>query len=370
MRILLVTDLYPIGNEDIAKTLYYFVQEWQKQGHSVDVIRANFVANTLLRGRKIIKQKIYYENGTTIYNLNYFLPFMFNVYNKLPKDFKLGNYDVIISHMPCGALMSMKLLKKEKIKYICAVHASDIVVLKSLKYIMFRKKLKSAYKDADKIAARSPVLQAKIEEIIPETSDKTFVAYSGIDDFYIKESNFEKNFNTSEMHLATVAQLIKRKNVDIIIQALSLINFKFHLNIIGEGNERRYLEKLVKKLGLSNKVSFNGKLSRKEVIQELQKSDIYILLSKNETFGLSYLEAMSAGNIVIAKKNDGIDGILQNGQNAFLINADKYELKQCLEKINSLKETEIEIIRKRSLDTIKELSSSKAAENYLRNILD
>ena len=61
MKILFVTDLYPIGEENIAKALFYFIQEWQKQGHEVEVIRANFILNTLLRGRKVIIEKIYFE---------------------------------------------------------------------------------------------------------------------------------------------------------------------------------------------------------------------------------------------------------------------------------------------------------------------
>lgn len=103
MKILFVTDLYPIENEKIAKALYYFVLEWKKQGHEVEVIRSNFILNTKIRGRKIQKEKIYIENGIKIYNLNFHTPFLFNVYNKLPKEFSLKNYDVIISHMPCGA---------------------------------------------------------------------------------------------------------------------------------------------------------------------------------------------------------------------------------------------------------------------------
>ena len=59
MKILFVTDLYPIGEEKIAKALFYFVQEWQNLGHKVEVIRANFITNTLIRGRKIIEEKIY-----------------------------------------------------------------------------------------------------------------------------------------------------------------------------------------------------------------------------------------------------------------------------------------------------------------------
>ena len=66
MKILFVTDLYPIGNEKIAKALYYFVRDWQKSGHKVDVIRANFILNTLIRGRKIIKEQKYTENDIDI----------------------------------------------------------------------------------------------------------------------------------------------------------------------------------------------------------------------------------------------------------------------------------------------------------------
>ena len=279
----------------------------------------------------------------------------------------MNNYDVMISHMPCGALMANKLLKKNKIKYVCAVHASDIVVLKNLKYLIFRKSLKKAYLNADKIAARSPVLQAKIEEILPDIQDKTFVAYSGIEEKLISRN--EKTFNQEELQISTVASLIKRKNINIILDALSIIPYKFHLNIIGDGKEKKHLEKKSRKLGLSEKVTFCGKIERQDVIKKLVQSDIFILLSNNETFGLCYLEAMATGNIVIAKKNDGIDGILQNEQNAFLIKADKYELKQCLEKIFALKNTEIENIKRHSMETIENLTSSKAADNYLKNII-
>ncbi len=77
---------------------------------------------------------------------------------------------------------------------------------------------------------------------------------------------------------------------------------------------------------------------------------------------------MAAKNIIIAKKNDGIDGILQNEQNGFLIDADKYELKKCIEKIYSLKENQIELIKEQAYNTVQELSISKAAKNYLDNI--
>ena len=355
MKILFVTDLYPIGEEKIAKALFYFVQEWQKLGHEVDVIRANFIANTKLRGREIIEEKLYEENGTKIYNLNFHTPFFFNVYNKLPKDFSLKNYDVMISHMPCGALMAQKLLKKEKIKYICAVHASDITVLTDFKYLPFRNSLKKAYRLADKISARSPILKEKIEKIIP--NNKTFVAYSGIN-----IEPIEKPIN-KELTITTVASLIKRKNIDVIIKALNEMP-QIKLNIIGSGPEEKNLKKLVK----GSNINFLGQLQRPLVIEQLKKSDIFVLLSDNETFGLSYLEAMATGNIIIGKKSDGIDGILKDNENGFLINANSEELKKCIDKILSMKEDEISTIKANCAKTIKELTSQSAAENYLKNI--
>ena len=369
MKILFVTDLYPIGNEKIARALYYFVRDWQNLGHKVDIIRANFILNTLIRGRKIIKEQKYTQNGIDIYNLNFHTPFWFNVYNKLPKEFSLKNYDVIISHMPCGALMAQKLLKREKIKYICAVHASDIKVMQDIKYsLFFARQLKKAYILADKISARSYVLKNKIENIIPEISNKTFIAYSGLDEELL-QSGEQKKFNTGNITITTAGSLIKRKNIDLIIKSLAKIqNKNIKLKIIGEGKEEKHLKNLAAKLKIQDKVTFTGHISRNEVMQELYKSDIFVLTSDNETFGLVYLEAMIAGNIVIAKKNDGIDSILKDGENAFLINPNTNELINCIEKIISLNENERNAIIHNAKETAKAYSAKSAAENYKKNI--
>lgn len=375
MKILFVTDLYPLGEEKIAKALYYFVLEWKKQGHTIDVIRPNFIINTKLRGRNIKKEGIYNENGIKIYNLNFHTPFLFNVYNKLPEDFSLKNYDILISHMPCGALMAKKLLNKTKIKYSCAVHSSDITVLTQKIYgFFFKSRLESAYKSADYIAARSPVLKQKIVSLIPELNDKTFIAYSGIEDELINEV---EKYNAKcldfiygrDISITVVASLIKRKNIDLIIKALSeLKNKNFFLRIIGDGPQRKLLESLTKELDLEKNIKFLGEITRKEVFEYLKKSSIFVLLSENETFGLSYLEALAAMNVVIALKNDGIDGILENGKNAFLISANPKDLKNCIERIIELDDKELEQLFLNMKDTIKKYRQSEAAREYLKNL--
>ena len=375
MKILFVTDLYPLNNEKIAKALYYFVLEWKKQGHEVEVIRSNFILNTKLRGRNIQKEGIYTENEIKIYNLNFNTPFLFNVYNKLPKEFSLKNYDVIISHMPTGALMAQKLLKKDKIKYVCGVHCSDITVLtKKIYSIFFKQKLINAYKNADYISARSPILKEKIEKLIPSVKEKTFIAYSGVDDeladnineFDAKCLDFIYN---KELSITAVASLIKRKNIDVIIKGLAELKHRnFFLRIIGDGEEKENLQKLVKNLNLEKNIKFQGDISREEVFKYLKKSSIFALLSENETFGLSYLEAMATQNIVIASKNDGIDGILKDNENAFLISQNPTEFKDCIEKIMNLNEEEIKHIYNNMKNTINHYKQSNAAIEYINNI--
>ena len=362
MKILFVTDLYPIGEEKIARTLYYFVRKWQSQGHQIDVVRSNFIFNTFIRGRKIIKEKVYFENGIKIYNLNFHTPFLFNVYNKLPVDFSLKNYDVIISHMPCGALMAQKLLEKDNIKYICAVHASDIRVLSDIKYsFYFKKQLKKSYLLADKISARSPVLKEKINKLIPQTSGKTFICPSGIPKSFIVNTK-QTYLNRDKLKLITVASLIQRKNIDTLIKTVNDIQ-NMTLTVIGSGKE----ENKLKKLAQSN-IIFKGQIKREKVFEELKMSDIFVLLSDEETFGLSYLEAMASGCIVIGKKGDGLDGIILNEVNGFLVENSVQDLKKCLENIKNMSDAEIEVIRANSLKTAAEYTEDNMAENYIENI--
>ena len=272
--------------------------------------------------------------------------------------------------MPSGALMANRLLEKEKIKYICAVHASDIVVLKNIKYsVYFKKQLEKAYKTADKISARSPVLKTKIEKLFPFAKEKTFIAYSGIDEKFIIKPELIKEIDKNNLKLITTAALIKRKNISPVIKALKEANIKnFKYTIAGEGKERKKLEKLAEKYNIRNNITFTGKINNNQVIDLLRQSDIFIMVSKNETFGLSYLEAAASGNIIIAKKNDGIDGLLTDEENAFFVSANYKEIAACLRKICETETNKLNEIRTAAINIASRYTLSSAAENYLKNI--
>lgn len=100
------------------------------------------------------------------------------------------------------------------------------------------------------------------------------------------------------------------------------------------------------------------------------KAQCFIMISKAETFGLVYLEAMSMGCLTVASRHEGMEGIIEDGVNGFLCNAgDEFELAQVINKINNLSQKEINQISQNAIITAQKLTDSKVAEYYLNAII-
>lgn len=355
MKILFLTDLYPIKKDEknMPKTLYSFVQDWRKLGHSVDVIKPNFVLNSFLR------QKPYYPTGQykSAYNANYITPFCGDIKNKLP-ELDYSAYDVIIAHMPSGIIASNHFDGK----LVCGVHCSDIEVLTNPLYsIYFKPEMEKAYDRAIGIACRSIVLRKKFLNLYPQYENKTFVAPSGINIQPIrrKATSMRKK---DVLNIVTCANLIKRKNIDKLIKVAN-DNEHIRLTVIGEGKEFKSLVKI------ANKVKFTGYLPKDLVLEEMQNSDIFILPSVKETFGMVYLEAMAMGCITVCTKDDGIDGIIKDGWNGFLTKPDSKSIKEVLSNISNMDEGQIYNILQNCYNTVIDYDSTTCAEKYMQNIL-
>ena len=344
MKILFITDLYPIkDNEKITpKTLLNFVKEWQKSGHEVDVIKPNFILNSFLRS------KPFYKSGQygNVLNLNFWTPFL-----KVPPIKE--KYDLVIAHMPSGILFADKL----GVPFVAGIHNSDLEVLtKPLYKFHFRNRMKTALHNAKAIACRSYVIEKKLLKLFPQFVKKTFVAPSGIcAPLPPKREEYDK------IKVLTCANFKKRKNIDKVIKACK---GNYELTIIGDGKLSTELKKLDKN------VTFTGRLNREEVFEHMQKNDVFILPSVGETFGMVYLEAMSQNCITVCTKDDGIDGIIKDGENGFLTKPDTESIKAVLDKINSLNINERKALLHNGLSTIKSLTPEHCADSYLQQIFN
>ena len=108
------------------------------------------------------------------------------------------------------------------------------------------------------------------------------------------------------------------KRIEDVVRVFARVREKVasHLVLVGDGPERSRIESLVRELGLQDHVCFFGKQESTEEI--LQHSDLFLLPSKHEGFGLAALEALSCGVPVIGSNAEGIPEVVRSGETGFL----------------------------------------------------
>ena len=122
----------------------------------------------------------------------------------------------------------------------------------------------------------------------------------------------------NEKIITHISNFRKVKRIQDVLKTFKIINenISSKLILVGDGPERSKMERLARKLGISENVNFLGNLkSTKEV---LNISDLFILPSSSESFGLAALEALACGVPVIATNNGGIPELVENGKSGFL----------------------------------------------------
>ena len=158
-----------------------------------------------------------------------------------------------------------------------------------------------------------------------------YVIPTGIDVSPFHRSNFDENeiaelkkkigIRPDEKILLSLGRVAKEKSIDRIIDQLPAICEKspdVRLLIIGDGPALNDLKAQAEKLGVSDKVIFAGAAPYAEIGKYYQLGDAFISCSTSETQGLTYYEAMAAGLPVIARKDDAVNELFKDGENARL----------------------------------------------------
>ncbi len=177
--------------------------------------------------------------------------------------------------------------------------------------------------------------------------------------------------NPSPFWIGTISELHRNKGVDFIIRAFANIspqNEHTGLFIIGDGEERKDLETLSKKLKVQDKVHFLG--FKKDAIRFLKAFDIFTLTSRTEAFPYAPIEAGLAGVPVIASRVGGIPELISNKENGMLVEPGNiFEIEYALRDL--IQNTEKREMFKKGLEirVKKDFSLEKMLENTLKEYL-
>jgi hypothetical protein len=129
--------------------------------------------------------------------------------------------------------------------------------------------------------------------------------------------------NKKIIQLISVSNLHEGKGVDLTLRALACLKKQgidnWFYTIIGNGDQKHYLEKIIKQFDLSKQVEFMGACTHNIVYEHLLKADVFCLPSYREAFGIAYVEAMAHGLLTIGVKGQGPQAFIEHGKTGLLV---------------------------------------------------
>ena len=401
-KILFLTTMYPNPLRPGTSVCHYFTRQWKFMGHEVLVIyyRSMFPAFFTVAARLFPKLASRYvgnhvemdRNMKVVYNTVEGIPvysvpiFKFIPHGRYPKreirkqvsflrvllQKECFTPDAIIGHFHNPQLEIVGALK-------CVFPDAHTCV--SLHELSASTLTKCYGRDCikildgvDMIGFRSVPIKQRFESRFG-SQRRSFVCWSGTSEEYLNTPSC-KNRHFKDAPLSRfiyVGQTIKRKYPKQTIEALYKVygQVGFHLTYVGS-KDIAYPETqaFIETKGIREVVTFPGRIPRDEIITQYDSNQCFILISKDEVFGLVYLEAMARGCIVIASKGEGMEGIIKDGYNGFLCEAgNPDELAAIIRHINNLSASEKQSISDKARETAKELSDYNVAKHYIETVL-
>lgn len=178
----------------------------------------------------------------------------------------------------------------------------------------------SILEDADLRIAPSSDLARRAKELLGVTRPIEIVPH-GVDAVpFTPAPRSELGMAEDAVHIVSCGRLVRRKNFAILLAALASIEeIDVRLTLISDGPERNRLESLAGDLGIADRVTFAGFVEEERKQQLLAASDMFVLASEHEGYGLVYIEAMHHGLPVIASHDGGQEDFLSDGETGMLV---------------------------------------------------
>lgn len=322
----------------------------------------------------------YYEaDGIKVYCLKYLIYLHRGIIGKLyykkfakkiNRILKTINWepDVIVSHMPTVNSMFYVGMIEGSASKMAVLHNGDLMQLFNGEKIV-KRKVDLLEANFDKIFSRSQKIYNRAQAIGLSnlTSDIVFSAIPMKD----RINRNWVNMKERKIRVLYAGALIEQKGIQHILKSIAHLVDKYTIEftIIGSGNYEKKLKRLTRSLQIENYVNFIGKRSRNDVYDYMSNADIFIMLSYNETLGLVYLEAMLSGCITIGSKGEGIDGIIVDKENGYLVDPHNLdEITECIESVMDMSEKELEKVSNNAVETAMFYNEENISERYLNLI--
>lgn len=363
MKVLYITTMYPIPPYPQQGI---FCHEQVKALLQLDV-EVHVIVPIPFYNRDVSVREWNYEGVKITYIRYYKLPGTYNfhkigryLYYQLKRKVKLCDYDVFHADAPLPSGYAAMLASKEYRKpFVVHGHGLDVFLSESYKENVhcdrIVKTCECVYRNANAVIGVSQKVLDEIQKKV-NIDNKGFVVYNGVDvERFVPIPRPERD----EIILTTIGNLIPIKGHDITLAALSELKRKGYSNvrlkIAGRGPLENELKELAVELGVADCVDFLGYLPYEDVVTLLQNSDLFVLPSWYEALGCVYLEAMACGVPAIGCHGNGIDEVIRDGVNGYLVEGkNKKHLSEIL----------IELLNRKTRNEMGQYARKTVVEKY------
>lgn len=327
MRILLINFEYPPIGGGGGIAAQQLARGFVSNGHQVDIITSHYPG----LGRRESDQGIQIYRVTawtrpdlataSLFSMACFVFFgtIQGIKLCLRHKYQGINTHFVVPTGPVGLLLS----RLFRIKNILSIHGGDVYdpskKTSPHNYLLMRMLVRFILNRASTVVAQSNNTKSNADiYYLPRQTIKIIPLAYQVHEFKPK-SRTDLNLEDDKRYLISVGRLISRKGYEHLIRSLAQTEPNTIALIIGDGPQRGPLQRLANRHQLEGRVRFLGHLPEERKFQYLSVSDIYVLSSTHEGFGIVLQEAMQVGLPIIASNNGGQTDLILDGVNGYLI---------------------------------------------------
>ncbi len=291
-------------------------------------------------GMRVIRLPAHKKEWTR-HTLSELVSFMISGMQSLDRVLAEVRPDVVLAHftLPAGRLAQW-IHRKTGVPYFVVLHGSDVPGYQPKRfgwvYRLIRPITRSIWRNAHGVIAVSAELRDLALQTWP--GGDLHVIQNGVDVSEFHPRDAAPRAKEGKLKAVVVAQLIERKGLQFLLQALAglpaPLRSRLDVAIYGVGPYACVLESLALSLNVNEAVTFHGLAKHEQLPEIMREAELFILPSLQEGLPLSLLEAMSSGLAIVATRVGGIPAVLQDREQALLVDAaDSAQLQTALAEV-------------------------------------
>ncbi|MDR3583564.1 MAG: glycosyltransferase family 4 protein [Candidatus Pacebacteria bacterium] len=238
----------------------------------------------------------------------------------------IGKNKYDLSHsfftVPCGFL-SLVLKLRYKIPYVISLRGADVPGYTDrfkILYIFIKPLVGLIWKNSFAVVSNSDKLRDLA--LVTNKKQKISVIFNGIDTREFYPGNFKSEEKKEDFSILFVSRLCQRKGAIFLLEAIEELvksGYKIKSIFVGDGEQKKELQKFAQEHEISDEALFCGKINHDDLPRIYQSADVFVFPSLNEGMSNALLEALASGLPVIVTDVGGTQELIKNKINGFIV---------------------------------------------------